>query len=180
MSINSPAVRNWWNEPIAKVELIWICVAFLWGLIMFFGMIFWHGYGQQNLSNEAYRITPAYFEEKVDAMIEAYEVGEDAGSGQPIVHAPPGSDIYMLGRLWEWYPILELEKGKQYRLHLSSMDWSHGFSLQPVNLNLQVHPNYDMVLTLTAPEETGVFTVVCNEYCGVGHHTMMGEIRVVD
>ena len=41
--------------------------------------------------------------------------------------------------------MLELEKDQTYRLHLSSLDWQHGFSLQPININLQVHPGYDMV-----------------------------------
>jgi cytochrome c oxidase subunit 2 len=36
-----------------------------------------------------------------------------------------------------------------------------------------------MVLTLT-PSETGEFGVVCNEYCGLGHHLMVGKIYVVD
>ena len=85
----------------------------------------------------------------------------------------------MLARLWEGWPSLELEKGQTYRLHLSSMDWQHGFSLQPNNINLQVHPGYDMVVTLTQTE-TGTFSVVCNEYCSVGHHTMLGKIHVVE
>ena len=75
--------------------------------------------------------------------------------------------------------LLELEKDKSYRVHLSSMDWQHGFSLQPVNINLQVHPDYDMVVTLT-PNETGEFGVVCNEFCGIGHHLMLGKIYVVE
>ena len=41
--------------------------------------------------------------------------------------------------LWRWHPILELEAGKSYRIHLMSMDWLHGFSLQPENINIQVH-----------------------------------------
>ena len=51
--------------------------------------------------------------------------------------------------------MLELEKGQTYRLHLSSLDWQHGFSLQPTNINLQVHPGIEHVITLT-PTETGV------------------------
>jgi cytochrome c oxidase subunit 2 len=34
-------------------------------------------------------------------------------------------------------------------------------------------------MTIT-PDRTGVFSVVCNEYCGVGHHTMVGKIHVVE
>jgi cytochrome c oxidase subunit 2 len=35
------------------------------------------------------------------------------------------------------------------------------------------------VLTIT-PTQAGVFSVVCNEFCGVGHHQMTGRIRVVE
>ncbi len=179
MAITSPEKRIWWNEPLSKVELVWIVVAFLWGLTMFGTMVYWHFSGEQNLSNETYRIKPEVFAERTEAMVEKYKVREEGDTGIPVVKPPAGSDIYMLGRLWEWWPILELEKDKQYRLHLSSMDWQHGWSLQPTNINIQVHPGYEMVLTIK-PNKTGEFSVVCNEYCGVGHHTMVGRIYVVD
>ena len=170
-----PSERIWWNEKIGKQELVWIGIALIWCLIMFFMMPYWHIYGKQNLSNEAYQTTPARFQAKVDAMVEKYKVGEEAGI--PIVRPPAGSDVYMLGRLWQWYPILELKKDQSYRIHLSSMDWQHGFSLQPVNINLQIVPGYEMVVTMT-PDQLGEFTVICNEYCGIGHHTMLGKIYV--
>jgi len=176
MGIASPRA-GWWKEPIHKVELIWIIVAFLWGLGMFFMMIYWHGVGSQNLSNEAYRITPAAFAAKVDKMTEEYTVRQEGAF--PVVRPPPGSDVYMMGRVYMWWPMLELVKGETYRLHLSSIDLQHGFSLQPVNINLQVHPGYEMVVTMT-PNQSGQFGIVCNEYCGFGHHTMTGRIYVVD
>ena len=142
---------------------------------MFLMMPYWHIYGKQNLSNEAYQTTPERFQSRVDEMVTQYKVGEQAGI--PIVKPPAGSDVYMLGRLWQWYPILELEKDQSYRLHLSSMDWNHGFSLQPVNINLQIIPGYEMVITV-APDKAGEFTVVCNEFCGIGHHLMLGKIFV--
>ncbi len=60
--------------------------------------------------------------------------------GRSFVHPPAGSDVYLIARLWQWWPMLELEEGKTYRLHLASMDWLHGFSLQPENINIEVHP----------------------------------------
>ena len=140
-------------------------------------MIWWHLEGNQNLSNEVYRTSPAKFEEKVEAFAEKYTVREEGGI--PVAKPEPGAEVYMLSRLWEWWPILELKKGQTYRIHLSSMDWQHGFSLQPTNINIQVHPGLEHVVTVT-PTQTGVFSVVCNEYCGVGHHTMVGRIHVVD
>ena len=172
-----PSDRIWWKVPVGKQELIWIGIALVWCLIMFFMMPYWHLYGKQNLSNEAYQTNAVKFQARVDEMIAAHKVGEEAG--MPIVRPPAGSDVYMLGRLWQWYPILELKKDQSYRLHLSSVDWQHGFSLQPVNINLQIVPGYEMVVTLT-PDQAGDFAVVCNEYCGIGHHSMLGKIIVTE
>lgn len=179
MAIGAPEDRLWWKRPLHRMEIIWIGIAFLWGLVMFFTMVLWHFTGQQNLSNEAYRVEPEAYGAKVEAAAMEYKVREEGDTGIPVVRPPPGGDAYLLARLWEWWPILELEKGQSYRLHLSSLDWLHGFSLQPVNINIQVHPDYEMVLTLT-PTESGEFSIVCNEYCGIGHHTMIGKIYVVD
>jgi len=177
MAITPPEQRIWWNEPIEKTELIWIGIAFLWGLFMFFFMIAWHFIGQQNLASEAYRISPSAFEAKVEDFAKKYTVREEKGI--PVVKPPASTDIYLLGRLWQWWPILELEKGVSYRFHLSSLDWQHGFSLQPVNINVQVHPGYEHVITLT-PTETGQFGIICNEFCGIGHHQMTGKVYVVE
>ena len=183
MAVTPPESRVWWKEPVAKIELTWIIVAFLWGLVMFFMMIYWHIAGNQNLSNEAYRIDPAVYTQHTQAMVDKYTVGKrtarQGGREIPIVAPPPGSDVYLIARLWEWWPILQLQKGKSYRLHIASLDWQHGFSLQPVNINLQVHPGYELVTTIT-PRDNGEFTIVCNEYCGIGHHTMLGKILVVE
>ena len=170
-----PADRIWWKVPVGREELVWIAIALTWCLIMFFMMPYWHVYGKQNLSTEAYQTTPAKFGASVQAMIDKHKVDEI--NGIPVVEPPAGSDVYMLGRLWQWWPILELEKDKTYRLHISSMDWQHGLSIQPVNINLQIVPGYEMVLNIT-PDTAGEFGVVCNEYCGIGHHSMLGRIYV--
>jgi cytochrome c oxidase subunit 2 len=176
MAVAPPEHRVWWKEPIEKNELFWIGIAFLWCLFMFGFMIAWHFIGQQNLSPEAYRISPSAYEQKVDEFAKKYQVREE--KGVPVVRPPAGSDVYILGRLWQWWPILELEQGASYRFHISSIDWQHGFSLQPININLSVHPNYEHVLTLT-PTDVGEFGIICNEFCGIGHHQMTGKMYVV-
>lgn len=101
MAISSPEQRIWWKQPIGRAEIVWIAVAFLWGLVMFGAMIYWHAEGKQNLSNEAYRVDPEAYAAKTEAMAALYTVREDEASGYPVVHPPPGSDVYMLARLWE-------------------------------------------------------------------------------
>jgi cytochrome c oxidase subunit 2 len=160
-----------------KVEGMWVVIALIWCLVLFLWMPYWHVYGKQNLSNESYRTTTAMFAAKTEAMTEKYTVRTETSSEIPVVAPPAGSDVYLLGRLWEWWPILELKKDQTYRLHLSSLDWQHGFSLQPTNINMQILPGYETVISIT-PDTTGEFGIVCNEYCGIGHHTMLGKIIV--
>jgi hypothetical protein len=72
---------------------------------------------------------------------------------------------------------LSEKEGKTYRLHLTAMDYNHGFSLQPANINIQMVPGFEHVVTIT-PNQSGTYSVVCNEYCGIGHHRMVGRIYI--
>ncbi len=170
---------NWWKEPIESVELIWIGLVVVWGLIMTFMMPYWHVVGKQNLSNESYKTKPEVYLKKAEAMVSEHTVRTIGQQELPVVAPPVGSDVYLVARLWEWWPALELKKGQSYRLHLSSLDWQHGFSLQPENINLQIVPGYETVVTIT-PTTSGELSVVCNEYCGIGHHNMIGKIFVTE
>jgi len=168
-----------WCQPPAGHERIWIGLALGWCLVLSLMMPFWHFNGKQNSRGEAYSVKPDAFLARAEKFIAANKVGEEKlGTGViPIVEPPPGGDAYLVARMWSWNPILKLRLGETYRLHLSSLDLQHGFSLQPLNMNFQVVPGYDHVLTLT-PTSKGTFTIVCNEFCGIGHHLMFGRIIV--
>jgi len=166
----------WW-KPIPRDEKLWIKIAFVWCLILFASMPFWHARGGQNASGIRHTVDPEDYRARVDEFIADYQVGDDRGF--PIVAPPPGSDIYVQASMWSWRPILQLERGVEYILHLSSTDLNHGFSLLPMNVNLQVVPGYDYGLRVT-PTAAGDFRIVCNEFCGVGHHLMIGRVIVVE
>ena len=57
------------------------------------------------------------------------------------------------------------------------MDYNHGFSLQPTNINIQVVPGFEHVVRVT-PNQSGQFAIVCNEYCGINHSSMVGRLYV--
>jgi len=166
--------RIWW-KPMGRLEKTWLTVALVWCVFLTIMMPLWFLYGKQNVPAETYRVTKEAYSAKVNEFVAQHQVGEE--NGIPVVAPPAGSDVYLRASTWQWYPILQLEKGETYRLHLSSMDLQHGFSLQPVNINLQVLPGYDYVATIV-PTTSGEFTVVCNEYCYLGHHTMVGKVIV--
>ena len=55
-----------------------------------------------------------------------------------------------------------------------------GFSTaEQTNINFAVVPGYDYGLRVT-PTAAGDFRIICNEFCGIGHHTMVGRVIVVD
>lgn len=166
--------RKWLSAPHG-FERLWIGIALLWCLVLSAAMPYWHFKGKQTSSGEAYTVEPAKFDARVTRFVEAHKVGER--NGLPIVEPPPGSDAYLIGKAWQWYPVLKLKKGVEYRVHVSSFDYQHGFSLLPMNMNFHVMPGYDHVITMT-PTETGEFNIICNEFCGAGHHLMTGMIIV--
>src|SRR5687768_18426280 len=134
MTISYTRDKVWWKEPLERTELIWIVIALIWCLIMFFMMPYWHIYGQQNLANEAYRAKPADFMQKNEDMIAKYKVREEGGEQQiQEVRPPAGADVFLVARLWSWYALLERLAAQAYRLDLMSSDWLHGVSLQPEN-----------------------------------------------
>lgn len=173
MSIHQPP--DDWFQPPHGGERTWIGLALCWCLVMFLMMPYWHFRGKQNSTGEAYRVTPADFAARVQRFVAANKVGED--SGVDVVQPAPGSDVYLLAQMWRFYPVLRLRKDQTYRLHVSSLDVQHGFSLQPMNMNFQILPGYDHVLTVT-PTQAGEYLIVCNEFCGIGHHLMTGKILV--
>jgi len=144
-------------------------------MVLFAMMPLWHLRGAQNPSGIRHRVEPAAYAARVQQFIADYQVGTEAGL--PVVEPPPGSHVYLQARMWSWLPVLKLKQGAEYVLHLSSTDVNHGFSLEPVNLNFQVVPGYDYGLRVQ-PTHAGDFHIMCNEFCGIGHHMMVGKVII--
>lgn len=173
--LDSPT-GNWW-KPAHKSEKTWVVIAFVWCMVLFAMMPLWHWKGGQNPAGIRRRVDPATFYRRTVEFSRQYMVGQDRGI--PIVAPPPGADIYLTAMAFQWTPILRLQKGVQYTLHLSALDVNHGFSLFPINVNFQVVPGYDYGLRIT-PNAAGDFRIICNEFCGIGHHNMVGRVIVED
>jgi cytochrome c oxidase subunit II len=166
----------WW-KPAHKSEKVWVGIAFAWCMVLFAMMPLWHWKGGQNPSGIRTRTTPQEFGARVSEFIAQYQTGTDRG--MPIVSPPPGAHVYLAAVSYQWFPILRLQKDVEYTLHLSSLDVNHGFSLYPINVNFQVVPGYDYGLRIT-PNASGDFRIICNEFCGIGHHIMLGRVIVED
>lgn len=174
-SVESPVASPapGWARRLPADERIFLRIVLASVVFMSAFTIGWLYLGRQNPPTRAYRTTPAAFGKQVSAFVAKY------GDAQGRVHVPVGVDAYMMGMRYTWYPVLVLKAGHPYRIWLSSMDALHGFSIvgHGENLNLEVAPNHAYGALIT-PKRPGTYLVVCNEYCGLGHHGMKGRIVV--
>lgn len=73
--------------------------------------------------------------------------------------------------------VVRVPAGRRIRFRITTPDVLHGFQIVGTNVNLTVAPGYisEATATFTTP---GEYLVVCNEYCGLGHHNMQARIVV--
>ncbi|HLR63801.1 MAG TPA: cytochrome c oxidase subunit II [Pseudogracilibacillus sp.] len=75
--------------------------------------------------------------------------------------------------------VVEIPKGATVHVVSTTTDVVHGFEIAGTNVNMMLEPGYISTLTYTF-KHAGSFTLLCNEYCGVGHHLMTATIEVVE
>lgn len=111
---------------------------------------------------------------------------------------PAGAiDVRVLAQKWSWsftYPKhgvtvsgkiegnvddpFVVPVGRPVKLTMSSKDVIHSFYVPAFRVKKDVVPNRYSVIWFQAEQE-GVYDVMCAEYCGTGHSTMLAKIKVV-
>lgn len=75
--------------------------------------------------------------------------------------------------------IVKVPKDATVHFVVTTKDVIHGFELAGTNVNMMVEPGYVSTLSNTF-KKAGKFTLLCNEYCGTGHHLMAATIEVIE
>lgn len=162
MSENS--FKSQWIDPYEK---IWIVAA----IVVLIGMI-----TATTIAAFAMGIQVPTPERRVDPKI----VASEGPFSQPGLRDMGGGkyEAYILAQAWQWNPReIRVPVGSTVTFFLTSKDVQHGFHLWDTNLNVMVLPGQVSRVTVTF-DEAGEYPFVCNEYCGVGHHTMDGVLIV--
>jgi cytochrome c oxidase subunit 2 len=73
---------------------------------------------------------------------------------------------------------LVIPKNRTVYLHVTSLDWLHAVHAPDLGLKQDAFPEKYNTISTEAYEE-GTYQLYCAEYCGVGHSSMLGEIKVV-
>lgn len=88
-------------------------------------------------------------------------------------------EAYVLARQFIFQPNpIEVPAGSTVTFYITSPDVIHSFQIVGTNVNTMVIPGQVAEITVEF-EEPGEFGILCNEYCGAGHHEMEGLLIVV-
>jgi cytochrome c oxidase subunit 2 len=92
-------------------------------------------------------------------------------------------EVQANGHQWYWeISQTELPVGKPIEFQVTSADVNHGFAIYDTDMKIvtqtQAMPGVTNVLRHTF-EQPGTYKILCLEYCGVAHHSMMTELHVV-
>ncbi|WP_214829101.1 cytochrome c oxidase subunit II [Exiguobacterium algae] len=115
-------------------------------------------------------------------LIDPAKVHQTAPFDNPGLHQIGDNEyeLVMIAQAFTFTPgNVEIPKGAKVTFLVTSPDVVHGFQLTGTPVNMMVVPGHINSLTYTF-EESGEFLILCNEYCGSGHHMMSTKIKVVD
>lgn len=92
--------------------------------------------------------------------------------------APGKFEAYVVAQAWFFTPNpITVPEDSEVTFYVTSRDIQHGFKVVDTNINFMVLPG--QISTLTAVFDTpGTYNIICHEYCGLGHHTMYGQVVV--
>lgn len=86
--------------------------------------------------------------------------------------------VVAVGMMFAFVPNeIRVPAGRPVTFRLTSADVTHGFQIVGTNGNTMVVPGYVSQFT-TVFREAGEYLIVCNEYCGLGHHLMSAKLIV--
>jgi cytochrome c oxidase subunit 2 len=75
--------------------------------------------------------------------------------------------------------VIKIPKGAKVDFVATTKDVVHGFEIAGTNVNMMLEPGYVSTATQVFHKK-GEYLIVCNEYCGAGHHMMSAKIEVMD
>jgi cytochrome c oxidase subunit 2 len=113
--------------------------------------------------------------------INANAVTEDEDFGEPRVEQVGENEYeaYVIGQQFIFRPSpIVVPANSTVTFYVTSIDVIHGFQIVGTNVNTMVVPGQvaEITVEFDEPAEHGI---LCNEYCGQGHHDMEGKINVV-
>ena len=144
----------------------------MWGsgvlLAIFVGALLW--------SAGAHAVHPPSHVETIDPT----KVADHPEFGNPGIKtkADGSVEVAITIKTYSFAPAeIRVPLGKPVTFRMTSSDVIHGFQIVRTNANAMVIPGYVSQFTMTF-QWPGEYLIVCNEFCGLGHHLMQAKLIV--
>lgn len=123
----------------------------------------------------AHAIHPPSHVETIDPT----KVWDDARFAEPgVTVGDKQAEVRLISQMYAFLPAeIEVPSNVPVTFRVTSVDVIHGFQIVGTNANATVVPGYVSQFTITFPHD-GEYLIVCNEFCGIGHHGMYGKVIV--
>jgi cytochrome c oxidase subunit II len=156
------------HKAAEQHERVWVFIAMLLLSLLLIGTLFFVvlDYGVV-VKTDGYQTNPA-------------AVGTTAPfADTALVRTGPNAySVHMLAHMWAWTPSpLHVPRGAAITFYVTSADVLHGFQVPSTTINVTAVPGIIGSVTYTFAH-AGTYNIICNEYCGIGHHNMIGRIIV--
>lgn len=87
-------------------------------------------------------------------------------------------DVFVLAHAFQFDPpVVKVPAGKRINFYVTSADVLHGYYVETTNINVTAMPGQVASFSTTF-KTPGPVNVICDEYCGTGHHNMINKIIV--
>jgi len=153
---------------IHNYEKIWLVLA----MVMIIGFISTVVYGATAVGIEMISDEPD--------TIDSTALDEDDRFSEPRVEKVGDNEYeaYVIAQQFIFRPDpITVPANSTVTFYVTSPDVIHGFEVVGTNANTMVIPGEVSQLTVEF-NEPGEYGILCNEYCGGGHHTMEGKLIV--
>ncbi|MDP4161908.1 MAG: cytochrome c oxidase subunit II [Bacillota bacterium] len=155
---------------IHKYEKIWLAFG-LASLIVFLTVI---GISAFYLGNKPPSCLTTINPEKVDQTVPFNHPGLHKVEGKEWDY-----ELVYVAQTFSYTPAeVKIPLGAKVKVIATTKDVVHGFEVAGTNINMMLEPGYVSEYVTTFNKE-GEYLLLCNEYCGTGHHLMSSKIEVV-
>jgi cytochrome c oxidase subunit 2 len=116
-----------------------------------------------------------------EPAIDAGALDEDERFSEPRVEQVGENEyeVYVVARQFGFQPDpIVVPANSTVTFYVTSADVIHGFEVAGTNANTMVVPGEVSEITVET-DDPAEYGIVCNEYCGAGHHAMEGKLNVV-
>lgn len=87
-------------------------------------------------------------------------------------------DVFVVAKAFQFEPTtLRIPVHTKINFYITSADVLHGYYVDSTNINVTAMPGQVAAFSTTF-KSVGTVNVICDEYCGIGHHNMINKIIV--